>query len=268
MSDAGASRVHAEREHPEFRHNAAGAFETDETASTTPTHYDADYFAWQRPLGEFGGWANLTNFSGYIDSQMKVIEFGCGGGYLLANIECAEKIGIEVNPVARREAQRNGITTVASSLPIEDDWADRLISNHALEHCLEPYQELCLLKRKLKPEGMAIFLVPCETLRFRYREADINQHLYSWSPMSLANLFQRAGFNVVESRPYLSLWSTGRIYTALRHWKKRALFDFVCRCRGFATALNPFRPVSGQIRIIAIRPSHREHSSVQIPSAT
>ena len=30
------------------------------------THYDDKYFAWQAPLGEFGGWANQSKFVEFI----------------------------------------------------------------------------------------------------------------------------------------------------------------------------------------------------------
>jgi hypothetical protein len=64
-------------------------------------HYDADYFSWQKNIGTFGGWANLTKFADYIKHTDNVLEFGAGGGYLLANVVCAAKIGVEINPSAR-----------------------------------------------------------------------------------------------------------------------------------------------------------------------
>ena len=69
--------------------------------ATSDTHYDNKYFDWQSPIGEFGGWANLTKFQPFIRNDFNVIDFGCGGGYLLNNIQCKEKIGIEVNDSAR-----------------------------------------------------------------------------------------------------------------------------------------------------------------------
>lgn len=112
-------------------------------------HYDAGYFEWQSKIGRFGGWANVTKFSNFIRPDFNVLDFGCGGGYLLANIDCREKIGIEVNPVARAEAQRQGIRAVEFASEVDDAWADLVISNHALEHCSNPLREL----QQLRPEG-------------------------------------------------------------------------------------------------------------------
>ena len=39
-----------------------------------------------------------------------VLDFGCGGGYLLHNLTCAEKAGIEVNPAAIEDARAKGLT--------------------------------------------------------------------------------------------------------------------------------------------------------------
>ena len=114
-----------------------------------PCHYDAKYFAQQSKTGWFRGWADLSKFGRYIGGDMKVIDFGCGGEFLLANISCREKIGIEINPAARAEAGRNGVRTVGSAGEIEDGWADLIVSNHALEHCREPLRELMDLLPKL-----------------------------------------------------------------------------------------------------------------------
>ena len=59
------------------------------------THYDKKYFDWQSSIGEFGGWANQTKFAEYISSNSRVLDFGCGGGYLLKNLECRAKAGVE-----------------------------------------------------------------------------------------------------------------------------------------------------------------------------
>jgi hypothetical protein len=66
---------------------------------------------------------------------------GAGGGFLILNLkECDEKLGVEINPLAREEAlnERN-IHLVASCSDLPDMWADVIISNHALEHVFCPW---------------------------------------------------------------------------------------------------------------------------------
>jgi 2-polyprenyl-3-methyl-5-hydroxy-6-metoxy-1,4-benzoquinol methylase len=111
---------------------------TQTAATTSP--YGAEYFRYEFGIGSFTRWANLTKFSMYIHPCMKVLDFGCGGGYLLANLNCKEKLRVEVNPVARAEAEKSGIRTVDSTSGIEDGSADTVISIYALEHCRHPLQ--------------------------------------------------------------------------------------------------------------------------------
>jgi SAM-dependent methyltransferase len=217
------------------------------------SHYGAEYFKYQFEIGRFGGWANLTKFSPYIRPHMKVVDFGCGCGYLLANFDCKEKLGVEVNPVARAKAEEAGIRTVASSSEIEDRWADVIVSNHALEHCRHPLEELQALWPKVVPGGLVVLVVPCEAIKNKFRADDPNHHLYSWSPMSLANLFAEAGFTVVESKAYIHCWPPRFIPRLLRSLGGRWLFELGCRVYGALTYLN-LSPVSfSQIRVVAKR---------------
>ncbi|WP_417740142.1 class I SAM-dependent methyltransferase [Rosistilla oblonga] len=169
-------------------------------------HYQEEYFAWQKTVGEFGGWANLHKFQDYIRPTDRVVDFGCGGGFLLKQIECREKLGIDVNPVAAQNARELGIRAESSPADVPDSWADVIVSNHALEHARNPLAELEQLWRILKPGGKVVLVVPCETIRARYVADDINYHLFTWSPVNLGNLFSEAGFRVIESKPYMYKW--------------------------------------------------------------
>jgi SAM-dependent methyltransferase len=221
--------------------------------AATSSHYGAEYFKYQSRLAPFGGWANLTKFSKYIHPRMRVLDFGCGGGYLLANVNCKEKLGLEINPVALAEAEKSGIRTVSSISEIEDGWADVIISNHALEHCQNPLQELQALLPKLVPGGIAVFVVPCEAIKNRYRASDPNHHLYSWGPMSLANLFAEAGFTVVESKAYIHCWPPRFTPRLLRSLGGRWLFEVGCTIYGALTYLNLSPASYCQIRVVAKR---------------
>ena len=192
-------------------------------------HYNEDYFDWQKPIGEFGGWANKTKFIKYIAKEHIVMDFGCGGGFLLKNIECKKKIGVEINPSAAETARQNGLYVYSKSDEVDDDSIDVIISNNALEHTHYPLDELKKLYKKLKTGGKIIFVVPCENISYKYKPNDINQHLFSWSPMCIGNLFTLAGFNVIESLPYIHKWPP-------RHEKiaklGRKLFELACRIYG------------------------------------
>lgn len=210
------------------------------------THYGSTYFSWQSSIGAFGGWANRTKFEGEIRATDRVIDFGCGGGYLLAGLTCADRVGVEINPVARAEASTR-IPTAASIADVADGWADIVISNHALEHCERPLEELVALRAKLKPGGKAVFVVPCESIRSGFFAGDINQHLYTWSPLNLGNLFLRAGFEVESCLPYRHKWPPH--YLRIAKYGGRTVFDL---CARVWAAIDR---TSFQVRIVARRPA-------------
>ena len=194
------------------------------------THYNKKYFDWQASIGEFGGWANQTKFIEYISNDSKVLDFGCGGGFLLKNIECRKKVGVEVNPSAADIAKKNGIEVFGSLAEVPDNYVDVIISNNALEHTLQPLEELRALYRTLEVGGTIIVVVPCESISYAYKPNDVNHHLYSWSPMCIGNLFAEVGFSVVESKPYIHKWPPR--YRLIARVGGRRLFDLACLIYG------------------------------------
>jgi hypothetical protein len=100
---------------------------------------------------------------------------------------------------------------------------------------------------------MAVFVVPCEAIKNKFRTGDPNHHLYSWSPMSLANLFAQAGFTVVESKAYVHYWPPRFLPRLLRSLGGRWLFEAGCKAYGALTYLNLTPAVFSQVRVVAKR---------------
>lgn len=209
-------------------------------------YYNEKYFNWQKNVGAFGGKANLFKFKNHISKNDKILDFGSGGGYLLSNIDNNEKIGIEINSSARKLGNEMGIKTLSSIQEIENNWADLIISNHALEHVEAPLYELKELYLKLKPGGKIIFVVPNEK-KNKYKENDINFHLYTWSEMNLGNLFTHAGYNIISVEELKYKWPPN--YIKIRKLLGEGLFNFICKVYGRVN--NKY----SQIKIVAIKPS-------------
>ena len=198
-------------------------------------HYNDDYFSWQKRVGIFGAKANNFKFVDSVKKDFIVLDFGCGGGYLLKALDCKEKVAIEPNPSARKEALENGISKVYKDVDdcLKDNRnkIDLIISNHALEHVLNPLMELKKLKDLLKENGKIHFVVPCEHVSYSYEPIkDKNNHLYSWSPMNLGNLFTEAGFTVIYSKALVHKWPPYYRWFAKLGWK---LFHIICRIYGY-----------------------------------
>jgi 2-polyprenyl-3-methyl-5-hydroxy-6-metoxy-1,4-benzoquinol methylase len=191
-----------------FLHNAE-IVDDNQSAGVAKKHYDVAYYEWQQKIGRFGAAANIFKFEPYIQRSWRVIDFGCGGGFLLSTLQCSERVGIEVNPAAISEATRNGIRTVSDASNIPDGWADAIISNSALEHVEDPLGELRKLYPKLRAGGRIIFSLPHERMEWKYHPGDVNQHLFTWSPMSAGNLFRIAGYQVDSVYSVFGLWPPG-----------------------------------------------------------
>lgn len=220
-------------------------------SSRTERYYDEFYYRYQASIGEFGGWANRTKFEQFVYPDFKVLDFGCGGGYLLRQLNCADKLGIEINEVAREAAAEVGIRTVPQTLDVADHWADLVISNHALEHVTSPLEELQKLWGKVKPGGRLVFVVPSESVACEYRPNDVNHHLYTWSPMCLGNLFNEAGFAVEQCSPYRHKWPP-HSHRRIARVGGRFWFDLVSRLYAC------WDSSSGQVRIVAHRPAEKD----------
>jgi SAM-dependent methyltransferase len=209
-------------------------------------HYDGDYFAQQRRNGEFGAKANRHFFQPVIKDTDAVIDFGCGGGFYLDAISCREKLGVEVNPVARRVAQQK-FPVVGDLSEIPNGWADVVMSSHALEHTYDPFEKVKQVSRTLKAGGTAVFVVPCERYDTKYVENNYDQHLYTWSPANLGNLFSHAGFTV-ESCEFMAHWWPPKYELVQRLFGWR-MFQIASRIYGRVN------PRLSQVRIVARKPT-------------
>ena len=77
---------------------------------------EKEYFEWQKKIGIFGAKANKIKFHELIHDNLKILDFGCGGGYLLNEFNFKiDKYGVEINDDARNVAIQNGLKCYKSS---------------------------------------------------------------------------------------------------------------------------------------------------------
>ncbi len=200
------------------------------------TYYDKDYFAWQQSMGIFGGKITARLFQPYIKEDETVIDFGSAGGYLLNCIKAKEKIGIEINDVARNAAEEIGIKSVKYAREIPDNYADVIISTHVLEHVENPLEVLRELHGKLKDGGKMVFHVPNESCDIEYTRSEINNHLYTWNCLTIGNLFKAAGYFVHSVWRIQEKWPDN--YAKVEQEVSPELFDAICNINGSASDEN------------------------------
>lgn len=207
--------------------------------------YNEEYFNWQKTVGEFGGKANIFKFAEHINPSDSVLDFGCGGGYLLKNLACARKCGVEINPVAANIARENGVECYSSLDNIPNSSINVIISNHALEHVSSPFEVLKNLRAKLVLNGLLVVVVPCEATTLIYDRNDINKHIYTWNPQLLGNLASQAEFKVTDVFPIYHKWPSN--YLAIQRRLGWYAFHFLARLNG------KFKKNDFQVKLIAMK---------------
>jgi len=167
--------------------------------------YNKNYFNWYKKIGEFGSILNKNKFSEFINENDTVLDFGCGGGYLLDKINCKKKYGVEINTIAIKEAKKK-FKIYKSSKILPKNKFNVIISNQVLQHCENPILELNNLYKSLKKNGKIIIYVACAGSGLLYDKNDINFQLYSWSPMNLGHLLTACNFKVIKTKILFSKW--------------------------------------------------------------
>ena len=162
------------------------------------------------------------------------------------NLEASHKIGIEVNDVARKFATDSGIECYKDLSSIESASIDKIISNHVLEHVEAPMNVVQEFLRVLKPGGKVIIVVPWDLRRTKWKIRDVDNHLYSYSPLNIGNIFQNYGFNVISSKELAHKWPVG--YKRIVKYFGMGVFNIISRINGW---INPKRT---QVKLIASKP--------------
>lgn len=211
---------------------------TDPVASTetVSAHYTdgsggEEYFDYQQRDVQRNNWVSLRFFAPHIEATDTVVDYGCGTGWLLKLLPVHTKLGIEPNPNARLFAGQQSVETVASPKEVPDGFADVVISNHAIEHSLNPLEEFKQIRRIVKPDGLVVVCLPIDDWRKHRRidPDDPNHHLFTWTPLLLSNLLSEAGLIVerADAFSYLQPPPNWRL-----DWLPRPVFDALARLNG------------------------------------
>ena len=144
---------------------------------------------------------NRRRYFADVGSDHSIFEFACGLGQNLYALPAATKLGYEISQYAVDFCQRKGLTVVRDLREVPTGAFDIVISRHSLEHLDSPLENLRVLRSFLKPEGELFLILPEEPVYMpRDFTPDINNHLYSWTPRTIANLLFEAGYKVTLLR--------------------------------------------------------------------
>lgn len=168
--------------------------------------YKEAYYKWQKKLGELGGTYDTLKYIPYIKKGFTVLDFGCGGGFILEALKLEKGFGVEPNDTARFECELKGLKVSSTIDSYKQESFDLIYSNHVFEHLDSPLETAINLRSYLKKEGILIVTVPNEC-NVKYVENNIDQHLYTWSEINLGNLLYKAGYQIIEVKTIRFRWT-------------------------------------------------------------
>ena len=198
------------------------------------SEYPQDYPAWQRQRSSSSGrfkslaraglrWVAGGRAFDFTDAALRtirklgtegerrVLDVGAGRGWFLDHCRNLglETTGLDVSETALRGLAQAGHSTATwETLADHPNEYDLITLHHVLEHFGEPVRRLAELRSCLREDGRVIIVVPrIDCWCFRafgefYNQLDGGRHLVMYSPATLADAVQRAGFNVHEVRTY------------------------------------------------------------------
>lgn len=142
-------------------------------------------------------------FDGLTDETNIVLDFGCGSGGVLALMPARKRIGVDVSSEARADAAKVLDEVFASMADVPNASVDCIMSYHALEHVSDPGGCFDQFVRVLRPGGRLRVIVPCDNplVQASQQRWEINpdNHLFSWTPMTLGNLATSKGLRVDDA---------------------------------------------------------------------
>jgi trans-aconitate methyltransferase len=161
----------------------------------------------------------LTDILKKNDNISKILEVGCGGCVVLADLKSRgyNVLGIDSSPFAAQQGAKKGVDVLTAFFP-----SDRLEGNYdlifhvdVLEHIEDPISFLRHHYTKLNNNGLVVVNVPdaTESIQLGDISMAMHQHLNYFTLDSLARTLQAAGLELVsvEKAKYGgSLYATGR----------------------------------------------------------
>jgi len=166
------------------------------------------YFAYQNLSAAVGGKLEVKKFDALVRPTDRVLDFGCGGGWLLRELVCREKVGVELNENAHPACVANQVRVYKRIGDVPDRDFDVIVTNHCLEHVPYPVEALRALGGLLAPEGKILIVVPIDDWREQpdHTGKDINHHLHTWTPRLLANTLVEAGLAPLDIKVLTYAW--------------------------------------------------------------
>lgn len=137
-------------------------------------------------------------------SAGKVLEIGCGEGFLLAALDSPDKTAIDISTEALRKArsltQAEFAAAVAERLPFADQSFDLVVSVGVMEHFIEDREATREIARVLRDGGQYVMLIHVDLSSSGRLALKFSEYIFPhFRPVALARwLFRKATGTIIQ----------------------------------------------------------------------
>lgn len=137
--------------------------------------------------------------------QGRVVDLGCGRAYYKEIVlrTADEYIGVDWQNSMHNGSNVDVFADLTKPLPLDDAYADTVISFYVLEHLPEPDLFLSECSRILRPGGMLYMLVP-----FLWQVHEEPFDYYRYTHYGIRYLLEKYGFSEIDIKAETGFWQT------------------------------------------------------------
>jgi SAM-dependent methyltransferase len=154
-----------------------------------------------------------------VASDAVLVDVGCSSGYLLEALQTAHPqavlIGVDLDAAGLRIAHElvpsaRLLQADACDLPLDDGCVDAVVSANLVEHLPDDRRALAEMRRVLRPDGLAVVVVPAGAGTYDYYDRFLG-HERRYARRELSGKAADAGFDLIDdsyiaSLPYPAFW--------------------------------------------------------------
>jgi 2-polyprenyl-3-methyl-5-hydroxy-6-metoxy-1,4-benzoquinol methylase len=235
-----------------------------ENADGVTSGYD-DYLGDREILAIFFN-RQLDTIERQVRSRGRLLDVGCAVGFLLdeARRRGWQTAGVELSEFASSYARQKMRLDVRSNTLREARYPaehfDAIVMDDVVEHFGDPESELREAWRISKSGGVLLIHTPnvespwYALMRKHWVHLKPGEHLYYFSPATLARLLGRAGFRVISTRPCGKATNLDYIVGRIKYYNRPA-GQLLQRLTGRMPLMRrPFAFRSGEMETVAIKP--------------
>jgi len=150
-------------------------------------------------------YGDIPNFLNNQKSKLKILDFGCGYGFLLKGVnDNYEKHGVEIDDKLIRILRKNKDIHIHKNLKtLKKNYFDYIVIYHVIEHLDNPKKIIFELKKLLKKDGILIIGTPnisslaSKIFKGNFRLYDYD-HMIMFSENSLKIFIKKLGFKLMK----------------------------------------------------------------------